>query len=393
MQGRPPGHSGFPLFAFSIVLTAVLLLAPPLSIGPEVGRIVVQEPPAAPPAIPVDEPAVPETLPEAEPPAAAAARPERPAEDLSGDSFPWSRHGIVLDRGEKGDFDDKNLESPIIVRDEHDVYVMFYRGQSSNDCIGRIMQAVSLDGRDWIKTGVVMEPREPYEGKKIDPMAVFYEDGIYKMYYGCAARGGSACLATSRDGFEWERHPDNPVLTKTTRSWDNRGAGGQHTVIKQDGRYTMLYKGYGSEAPGWTFYGVAESEDGVHWTKLGKAVSPNPRIGETTTFKNLFAFQAQDDYYLAHTMADYLNLYFLHSRDGERWEKCGLGFEKARTPGGWDVKWATSPFLSFEEGVVRMWYEGGDRKGRVRVLYAEIEADDLRRSCPQGDLFASSELQ
>jgi predicted GH43/DUF377 family glycosyl hydrolase len=320
-------------------------------------------------------------------PVISAPEPVSEAKPLPG--LQWERRGIVLDRGRRGEYDDKNLESPIIVRHDDGSYVMFYRGKSSLDEKGRIMRAVSQDGLKWTKTGVVMVPREEYEAHKIDPMAVFYDNGEYRMYYGCAARGGSACLATSSDGLEWRRHSNNPVLKKTSKSWDNYGAGGQHTIVKVGGRYHMLYKGYGKDKPGWTFYGLAESDDGVHWTKLGKAVSPNPEIGETTTFKNLFAFQAGKDYFLAHTMADYLNLYFLHSRDGERWQKCGLAFEKAHTRGGWDIKWATSPNLAVENGMLRMWYEGGDRKGRVRVLYAEVEAAALKRSCPAGELTAS----
>lgn len=296
-------------------------------------------------------------------------------------SLSWARHGVVLDRGRRGAYDDKNLESPIVVRRPDGSYVLFYRGQSSVDPKGRIMRAVSPDGIRWEKTGVVMEPTEPYEGHKIDPMAVHLEEGEYRMWYGCAAHGGAACYATSPDGIRWTRHPDNPVLRKTTRNWDNRGAGGQHTVIRADGAYRMIYKGYGSEAPGWTFYGLAESDDGIHWKKKGKTVLPDPRLGETTVFKNLFAFRAGGRFYLAHTMADHLSLFLLHSEDGRSWTRCGALFSKARAPGGWDVKWATSPHVSVEDGRVRMWYEGGGPKGRVRVLYAEAEADDLHQTC------------
>ncbi len=80
-------------------------------------------------------------------------------------------------------------------------------------------------------------------------------------------------------------------------------------------------------------------------------------------------------------MADHLSLFLLRSDDGRSWDRCGAMFSKARAPGGWDVKWATSPNLTVEEGRVRMWYEGGGPKGRVRVLYAEAAADALPEAC------------
>lgn len=293
----------------------------------------------------------------------------------------WDRQGVVLDRGPRGAFDDNHLESPIVVRETDGTYVLFYRGQSTVDAKGRIMRAVSSDGLSWRKTGVVMEPTESYEGDKIDPMAVMLEDGLYRMWYGCAARGGAACYASSPDGIRWTRHRRNPVLGKTPRTWDGRGAGGQHTVIKVGGRYHMLYKGFGADAPDWTFYGLAESKDGIRWKKKGKVVIPEPELGETTVFKNLFAFEADGRYYLAHTMAEQLSLFLWHSEDGREWDRCGLMFSKALAPGGWDVKWATSPILAVEDGRVRMWYEGGGPKGRVRVLYAETSADVLAKAC------------
>ncbi len=289
----------------------------------------------------------------------------------------WVRFGVVLDRGEKGSYDDKNIESPIVLKNTDGTYTMWYRGMNKTDDVGRIMRAVSVDGINWTKTGVVMVPTERYEGDKIDPMTVMYEDGIYKMWYGGDSGGGCACYATSADGINWIRYADNPVLKKTSNSWDNEGAGGQHCVVRTETGYMMIYKGYGKEAEGWTFYGLAISSDGMHWEKKGKVISPQPELGETTTFRNLNVVKIGNTYCLFHTMVDYLSLFLLTSEDGVTWSKKGVVFTKGLTPGDWDIKWATSPWILVEGDKVRMWYEGGSINGVVRTLYAEINLSDL----------------
>ena len=289
----------------------------------------------------------------------------------------WKRGGVVLDLGAKGEFDDRGIESPTVVREAPDRLVMWYRGQQSSDKVGRIGRSVSKDGLHWKRTGIVMVPKGSLEAKKIDPMTVIVEDGVYKMWYGGGGKGGCALLATSMDGIEWERSGENPVLRKTRGSWDNRGAGGQHSVIRVGDRYQMFYKGFGSDDEGWAFYGLADSRDGERWTKLGKRISPDLEIGETPKFRNLFALYRDGSYYLLHAMAgtDRLSLRLLRSDDAKSWEHAGLVFARGRTPGGTDVKWSTSPTLLIENGRVRMWYEGGDENGRVRIHYAETSAD------------------
>jgi predicted GH43/DUF377 family glycosyl hydrolase len=295
-------------------------------------------------------------------------------------SMHWMLGGVVLDLGNQGDYDDKSIESPIVIKMGPGSFVMWYRGQTFSDQIGRIMRATSSDGLKWTKTGVVLLPTETYEGNKPDPMSVIYENGIFKMWYGGEGYGGCACYATSPDGINWTKYTGNPVLRKTSGSWDNEGAGGQHTVIKIGDKYYMYYKGFGSAAPGWTFYGLAESTDGVHWDKQGKILSPEPQIGETTTYRNLRAVKIDNYYCIVYSMVENLQISLASSKDGKAFVKNGFIFIHGRVPGGYDVKWSTSPCILIDGEIVRMWYEGGDANGRVRTLYAEIHKNNFIRA-------------
>jgi hypothetical protein len=293
----------------------------------------------------------------------------------------WNRTGVVVPLGGPGSFDEKHMESPVMVKPASGGYVMYYRGQNSQDEVGRIGRAVSPDGINWTKTGVVLEPTEIYEGNKVDPMTVLIENNVWKMWYGGGASGGCACYASSPDGINWTKYSANPVLLKTSGAWDNEGAGGQFKVARSGETYRMLYKGYGSAAEGWSFYGFAESRDGINWQKLGKAASPQPEIGEDVTYRNLGLLKVQDRYCLVYTTSGYLHLFLMSSLDGVQWQKCGAIFRQGLAPKGTDAKWATAPCFVVEDGRILMWYEGNSGGGHTRIHYAEINADAFYARC------------
>jgi predicted GH43/DUF377 family glycosyl hydrolase len=143
----------------------------------------------------------------------------------------------------------------------------------------------------------------------------------------------------------------------------------------------MYYKGFSSTAPGWNFYGLAESTDGIRWTKRGKILSPEPKLGETTLFRNLGAFRVGDYYCIIYSMSEYLQLYLATSKDGESWNKNGFIFFRGQTPGSYDEKWTTAPCVLSDGDRIRMWYEGGDPNGRVRILLAEVDKNQFLKVC------------
>ena len=293
-------------------------------------------------------------------------------------AIPWKRRVVVLERGSPVEADDRGVESPVVIREDDGSYTMWYKGKTAADNRWGILRATSPDGLNWTKTGVVMTPTETYEGDKIDPMTVICAGGIYRMWYGT---DGGAGYAVSPDGISWARYHGNPVLGPTSGEWDNWGAGGQHTVFKVGDSYKMYYKGWGGKERGWTFYGLAESGDGINWIKQGKWISPQPEIGEATGYRNISSLELDGIYCLLHTTTPDLCLFLLASQDGRSWHKCGIIFRQNPDDTASDCKWTTSPSLLVEDGLVKMWYEGADSGGRVRLHYAEVAEELFRQRC------------
>ncbi len=78
------------------------------------------------------------------------------------------------------------------------------------------------------------------------------------------------CRAISRDGMQWRREPEDPVLEAgAAGSWDDGGvAAGSVIRIEQDGRpaYLMYYTGRRTDGQ-WGGIGLARSRDGINWEK------------------------------------------------------------------------------------------------------------------------------
>jgi predicted GH43/DUF377 family glycosyl hydrolase len=97
--------------------------------------------------------------------------------------------------------------------------------------------------------------------------AVIKDGNHYKMYYVCNdGYWWHICMATSTDGRSWARHPNNPVFKTSSDSdaWDGWYIYSP-SVVKYGGIYYLYYTGrdsYGVEN-----IGYATSSDGINWTR------------------------------------------------------------------------------------------------------------------------------
>jgi predicted GH43/DUF377 family glycosyl hydrolase len=175
----------------------------------------------------------------------------------------------VLRLGPAGSWESKQVSHPRILFDGK-LFRMWYAG--SNDTCRQIGYATSVDGINWtkhpnnpiIKVGL----RGAIDDMVVSPGAVVYDGTNYLMYYTARsyASYGAICHATSPDGISWTKDTaNNPILKKGAPGWWDDFGLSAGPVLKQDTTWKMWYNGFRYDTR-W-HAGIATSTDGVHWIK------------------------------------------------------------------------------------------------------------------------------
>ncbi|MFC1714205.1 hypothetical protein ACFL6S_11070 [Candidatus Poribacteria bacterium] len=138
--------------------------------------------------------------------------------------------------------------------------------------------AHSTDGIHWEKSrhNPILEVSQDWEYHVMQESVLKIDDQWYMWYSTYGGRKPRVTgMATSKDGINWSKHEDNPVLPLgKPGEWDDYSAF-QPYVFYQDGYFHMIYTGSSKEVGTDYACGYALSEDGIHWVK-----SPdNPIIG------------------------------------------------------------------------------------------------------------------
>lgn len=191
----------------------------------------------------------------------------------SPDGINWTTHGVVLEKGEPGSWDDMNI-APAAVLFNGTTYKMWYVGVGSSASVwGMVGYATSSDGVSWTKykANPVLVPggNGGWDDWNIGDMSVIFNGTHYMMWYsGQAVEDGifKTGVATSVDGISWTKYHNNPVLVPEPSAWDNTHVF-TGPVIYNGSCYEMWYTGIG---PGPSFtgrIGLATSPDGFSWSK------------------------------------------------------------------------------------------------------------------------------
>ncbi len=201
----------------------------------------------------------------------------------SADGLHWNKYAgnPVMDVSYNGMWDSLGVETVTIINDPTAVaserYKMWYAGQYFNEYRYDIGYAFSADGINWTKhaTPVLqVGAASAWDNGFLEGPSVMKEGGVYKMWYcgydvvvdGNGTDGNTNIgLATSTDGINWTKHPNNPVFTTGTGTWDSHYVQDPH-VLKDNGVYYMWYGGNDVEGYGQQV-GLATSTDGIAWTK------------------------------------------------------------------------------------------------------------------------------
>lgn len=123
-------------------------------------------------------------------------------------------------------------------------YHLWYvsRGQYTGSTRWRIGYATSTDGINWTKhPAPVIVAEKDWEGWDVANPCVLYDEntGLYEMFYHGDFGIGRA---TSTDGINWTKDPENPILRPTKDTFDAKRVFNPY-VLKKDGIYYMWYTG------------------------------------------------------------------------------------------------------------------------------------------------------
>jgi predicted GH43/DUF377 family glycosyl hydrolase len=128
-----------------------------------------------------------------------------------------------------------------------DTWHMWYTGQARGYSF--IGYATSKDGINFERASdePVLITERQFEGASVMNPCVLYEGGIFKMWYaaGETFEPNVLAYAESKDGIHWEKSRINPIFVKDRRNEYEQNRVGGCQVLKVDGLgYLMFYIGY-----------------------------------------------------------------------------------------------------------------------------------------------------
>lgn len=273
------------------------------------------------------------------------------------------------------------------------LYRMFYTCFDPKRKAPAICQTTSTDGLAWTDVPV----KGPLAGRMLETRPGKWDDthetpfilkfrGEYLLYFaGYRDRGGhfksfplQLGLASSRDGVNFERVGDDPIMKVSPEGFDS-DAVFSPTIAEYQGQLVMLYTAYcfdSCKRQRGVYLMAATSSNGRDWVKreqpvLSKADLPKTKDGaaEAELVKG-----PDGSYYL------FMSLLF-----GDQGHEIGVArsatpfgpWELAAEPivrrsaGQFDDVGPIAPSVLIEGDKVRMWYHGFSKRKTIQIGYAE----------------------
>lgn len=334
----------------------------------------------------------------------------------------WVKRGEpVLGLGDPGSWDDQMVDCPCVVSAGQGRYLLYYTGHGTRTHSWAIGCAESTDLFNWTKHELnpVLNSGPPGAwDQRVDGAAVFRHDSRYYLFYeatrsfslgrsraahllpyGLRKRLGSArrwmrslkevptsqavehaagrCigLAASKDGLDWAKAPENPVLTPAGGgTWDSCGVFSPH-VQHIDGTFHMFY---GGSDGGKIRNGLAVSDDLKAWRRRTEPIlEPGPNGSWDDSSALIVSVVRLEDAYCAfYEGQDSQNRYAIgiaYSDGLVDWKK----FEKnpiitSGDKGGLDERVVNSPHGFMEGDGVFVFYGAMDSEMRGRSMVASL---------------------
>jgi hypothetical protein len=232
--------------------------------------------------------------------------------------------------------------------------------------------AESVDGLRWEGRKLVLSPPD---GGYIAANGTALSRGGELLYWYQA--GSPPRIELARD---WKKNPEPVLNTGPRGSWDERGVADPY-VIEAGGQLYMFYLGQNRARQ--QRLGLARSTDGVTWTKLRS--NPILEIGEEGAFDENglgepAVWESDGRWWMLYTGRDRhenrrLGLAFSH--DGAHWQRYS---EQAVFSGQepWNSRVVCDPTLLPRDGILRMWFGGGDVPHPAENIHGRIGYAELK---------------
>jgi predicted GH43/DUF377 family glycosyl hydrolase len=242
--------------------------------------------------------------------------------------------------------------------------------------------ATSSDGVSWTKRGKVLSPDpRTWEANYIAANgSALLVNGEYFYWYQAGAMGHTRIgLARSADGRTWRKEPA-PVLELGPRgAWDEVSLG-DPDVVQIDGTYYLYY--LGEDRARRQRLGVAQSTDGVTWTKLRS--NPVLELGDMGHFDERGlgepAVWRDNGYWMLYTGRDTKEnrrMGLAYSQDGVTWKRVATPLIEGTE--AWNSKVVCDASVLVDGTKVRVWFGGGDVAHPAERLNGQIGYGELTR--------------
>lgn len=168
---------------------------------------------------------------------------------------------------------------------DNGVYYLVYEGSGGSGWPGDIGLATSTDGRNFLKhpnNPILKHNTTGWEKANIGTPSLYKEGSTwYLFYHGFDSTDCRIGVATGTSLTSLSKYSGNPIINTTTGAWD-AGTTGRRSMIRKEGSYYYLAYEVSTDQPYGTAKwssGIARSTNLLSWTKY----SGNPVVPQTTS--------------------------------------------------------------------------------------------------------------
>lgn len=257
----------------------------------------------------------------------------------------------------------------ISVLKEGDIYRMWFSWRPRKS----IALVESKDGVRWSKPVIVLGPNRAtdWEEDINRPVVLKVGDRCHLWYTGQARGRSWIGYATSKDGKTWQRRSSRPVLS-ADRPWEKVAVMCPHVLYDDRAkRFRMWYSGGEQYEP--NAIGYATSADGLEWTKHPDNPIFRPDAHAAWEKDRVTACQVvrQGDwqimFYIGFRDRDHAQIGLARSRDGiSGWQRHPANPILRPGKDQWDHDAVYKPFALFDGKRWLLWYNG--RRGGVEQI-------------------------